>query len=361
MLLESAIEVQQDKPPRRTHPFDFSSNSTSTPTNKTSRAVDTYNGVSFLLSTQKILSIPAQPSQIDRNQSTPLHPRFRDEKYVTALLNLAEQTFSGPTSKTTAARSFTTSFQVPNDRQVSLPQSGALETGGPPVRPHPKVRLKDLSRVEKIMTRATPSDDGFSNFAPIPDLDLNAPEARQCASFNPMPLDASCTVSARPPNVQALANRVESHDLMHIVHSPEQNSTPLPESLKPPPHELEPNVQAYANWVKSHNFMDVAHSLEQNSAPLLESPKQPPRELELSVNGLQDPWANYVPSPIPEEVQALINAYICGRPFNLFVARSRLCDYWNLSLPEEFGYVMLGFFRVLSVQVRLFSFRGFVF
>jgi hypothetical protein len=230
-------------------------------------------------------------------------------------------------------------------------QSGPVDTGELPFRPHPKVQLKDL-------TGATPSDvviqDDFSTFASIPDLDLNAPEARQYVSSNPVPLDASCTVSVRPPNVQVHANWVKSHNFMDIIHSPEQNSALLPESPKPPPRELESNVQAHAHWVKSHDFMDIVHSPEQNSVPLPESPKPPPRELEPVVNGLQDPWANYVPSPIPEEVQALINAYICRRPSNLFVARSRLYDCWNLSLPEEFGFVMLGFFRVLSVQVRLF-------
>ena len=301
MLLESAIEVERYKPPRRTFSLDFSSNAASTPTNETSRGIDTENGVSFLPSTREIPSISAQPSQIDRTQLT-YDSRFQHEPYVTALLNIAEQTFSGPVSRTTAARSFTTSSQVPNDKQVSLSQSGPVATGEPPFRPHPKVQLKNL-------TGATPSDvviqDGFSNFAPMPDLGLNTPEARQYASSSTMPLVAPC--------------------------------------------------KAHANWVKSHNFVDIVHSPEQNSAPLPESPKLPPRELEPLVNGSQDPWANYVPSPIPEEVQALINAYICGRPFNLFVARSRLYDYWNLSLPEEFRYAMLGFFRVLSVQVRLFS------
>lgn len=154
---------------------------------------------------------------------------------------------------------------------------------------------------------------GVSNFASIPDLNLNPPGERQYASSNPMPLYVPCTVPAGPPSVQVDTNWVKSHNVMNIVHSPEQSSTPLPEFLK-----------------------------------------QPPREPEPPVNRWQDPWGDYVPSPIPEEVQALINAYVSGRPFNLFVARSRLYDYWNLALPEEFGFVMMGFFRVLFVQVRLF-------
>ena len=119
-----------------------------------------------------------------------------------------------------------------------------------------------------------------------------------------MPLDAPCTVSARPLNAQAHANWVKLHNFMDIVHSPDQNSAPLPESPKLPPRELESNVQAHAYGVESHNYMDIVHSSEQNSAPLPESPKLPPSELEPPVNGSQDPWVNYVPSPIPEELQA---------------------------------------------------------
>ena len=91
---------------------------------------------------------------------------------------------------------------VPNDKPVSLPHIGPADTGEPPVQAHPKGRS---FRVEQNMTGATRSDvatqDGVSNFGSIPDLYLDAPEARQYASSNPMPLDAPCTVSAGLPNV----------------------------------------------------------------------------------------------------------------------------------------------------------------
>lgn len=283
MLSEPAKKVQQNLPPWRTIPVDFFSKVAST---QTLRAVDIQNKFSFSLSKRNIPSVATQPSQIGRNQPIPLdpyHARFQDEQYLSTMLNLAEETFSGPGSRT-AARSFTASSQVPLV---------------------PKARLKDLFCTEKFITGATRSDvavqDGLSNFASIPDLGLNAPEERRYANSNIPPLNAPCTVPDGSSNV------------MDILHSSEQNNTPLPKSSKPPSHE----------------------------------PERP-------VDDSQDPWADYIPSPIPEEVQALINAYIYGRPFNLMVARSRLHNYWNLALPEEFGFVMMGFFRVLSIQVRPF-------
>jgi hypothetical protein len=134
------------------------------------------------------------------------------------------------------------------------------------------------------------------------------------------------------------------------------------------PDEL-PNVQVnakrfkYPNFKKTKlpDFKKTPLAPEENGATINppEPPKPPLREPAPLVNAPRDPWADYVPSPIPEELQGLIDAYVGGRPFNLFVARSRLHIYWNLALPEEFGFVMLGFFRVLSVQVRfLFPFRS---
>ena len=309
MLLESTKEVQQYQPPRHTLPANYSSNTASTPTNETSRVINVQNDFSFL---RKISAAATQSSQIDRNQLIPLHPhqsRFADEHYIATLLRIAERQFSA--SRTTAAQSSTTPSQTPmesSDKPVSLSKSGPVDAGEPLIRPHPKVQLKDLYRVERIMTIAI--QDGFSNFASIPDL--NAPKERQYASSNPPPSEAPCTVPDEPPNVRVNTKPFKLPKFNKIKFTPEE------------PLESE----------RSRDF-------------------QPLCEPEPSVNSSQDPWEDYVPSPIPEELQALINAYICGRPFNLIVARSRLYHYWNLALPEEFEYVMIGFFRVLSVQVRL--------
>ncbi len=63
-----------------------------------------------------------------------------------------------------------------------------------------------------------------------------------------------------------------------------------------------------------------------------------------------------VPSPIPQELQALVDAFVFGKPLTVLTSNQRFYDIWSLLLPKEYGYVMLGFFRIIGVEVRcLFS------
>ena len=63
---------------------------------------------------------------------------------------------------------------------------------------------------------------------------------------------------------------------------------------------------------------------------------------------LQD---TFIPSTIPEEIQAIIDSYLSGRPLLLVISNNRFFDYWSLRLPKEFRFFMLGYFRILGVQV----------
>ncbi|KIM39562.1 hypothetical protein M413DRAFT_447045 [Hebeloma cylindrosporum] len=313
ILSDYAKEARPYQSTWPTSSVDLSSNVASTSTNGTSRAVDIQNGMSSWLTQRNDSFLATQHFQGHRSQPIPLahNSRFRDEGYVAALLHVAERQFSGPPRMTAAARSFTVPSQVPlvpNDEPVLFPKSAM---GEPPVRPHPKVQLKDLFRVEQIISGRTQNDvvqDGFVNFSSIPDVTTHTWEERRYAASNPLPSDRPRTLPAEPPNLEVDRSGLS---FMNIQHSPEGNhaTLPIPETLEPPSVEPEPPV-----------------------------------------NDSQDPWAGYIPSPIPEEAQALINAYVCGRPFNLLVSRSRLEYYWNLALPEEYGFAMMGFFRVLSVQ-----------
>ncbi|KAF8959621.1 hypothetical protein BDZ97DRAFT_1837174 [Flammula alnicola] len=47
---------------------------------------------------------------------------------------------------------------------------------------------------------------------------------------------------------------------------------------------------------------------------------------------------------------ALIDSYLFGRPLTIIISNRRLKDHWSLQFPEEFGYAMLGYFRILGVQ-----------
>lgn len=59
-----------------------------------------------------------------------------------------------------------------------------------------------------------------------------------------------------------------------------------------------------------------------------------------------------VPSPIPQEIRALVDAYIFGQPLTVIVSNERLNDHWALPLPREYGYVVMGFYRIIGVEVR---------
>ena len=63
----------------------------------------------------------------------------------------------------------------------------------------------------------------------------------------------------------------------------------------------------------------------------------------------------FIPSTVPEEIQAIIDAYLSGRPLLLVISDKKFFDYWSLRLPEEFGFSMLGYFRILGVQVMTSS------
>lgn len=64
----------------------------------------------------------------------------------------------------------------------------------------------------------------------------------------------------------------------------------------------------------------------------------------------------FMPSTLPEEIQAVIDSYLSGRPVLLIISNKRFFDNWSLCLPEEFGFSMLGYFRILGVQV-LYHFK----
>ena len=61
--------------------------------------------------------------------------------------------------------------------------------------------------------------------------------------------------------------------------------------------------------------------------------------------------ASWIPPTVPEEIQAIIDSYLTGCPLLLVVSNKRFFDHWSLRLPKEFGFFMLGYFRILGVQV----------
>lgn len=61
-----------------------------------------------------------------------------------------------------------------------------------------------------------------------------------------------------------------------------------------------------------------------------------------------------MPLPIPDEIQALADAYINGIPIGVFASKSHLQGFWQLKLvQEEIGYAFMGFYRVSRVMESL--------
>lgn len=71
----------------------------------------------------------------------------------------------------------------------------------------------------------------------------------------------------------------------------------------------------------------------------------------IPMTGNEESLTEYVPSPIPEELQAMIDSYLFGRPLTVMASNAYMQEHWSLKLPDEYGYAMLGYFRILGVQV----------
>lgn len=65
-----------------------------------------------------------------------------------------------------------------------------------------------------------------------------------------------------------------------------------------------------------------------------------------------DAFPDYVPSAIPEELLALVDSYLFGRPVTIMLSNEYLQKHWSLALPNEYKYAMMGYFRILGIQVR---------
>lgn len=62
-------------------------------------------------------------------------------------------------------------------------------------------------------------------------------------------------------------------------------------------------------------------------------------------------YQELVPTPLPQEIQAIIDAYLFGMPLTLIVSRGRLLARWALLLSKDIGYAMMGYFKVIGIQV----------
>lgn len=92
--------------------------------------------------------------------------------------------------------------------------------------------------------------------------------------------------------------------------------------------------------------LPISTTKPKSRAPKPKSQKPPPAPI-----GPIPRRENGVPICIPDEIQALIDAYINGLPVGIFAARRHMEDFWRLKLPqdEEIGYAFMGFYRISRV------------
>lgn len=67
-----------------------------------------------------------------------------------------------------------------------------------------------------------------------------------------------------------------------------------------------------------------------------------------------------VPMPIPDELKALVDAYINCAPVGVFAAGKQIRGFWGLDVAHqgEFGYSFMGFYRVSRVWENLVEVNG---
>lgn len=56
-----------------------------------------------------------------------------------------------------------------------------------------------------------------------------------------------------------------------------------------------------------------------------------------------------IPFTLPPEVQVMLDSYVSGRPVVVVASNGVLRDRWSISLPHEYAYLYLEFFRVRCV------------
>jgi len=76
------------------------------------------------------------------------------------------------------------------------------------------------------------------------------------------------------------------------------------------------------------------------------TPLSDKRHLEAQI--LQD---SFIPSPLPKEIQTIIDAYISGQPLAVVITQNQLLNHWSLKVSEKYGYIIMGYFRIIGVQV----------
>jgi hypothetical protein len=154
-----------------------------------------------------------------------------------------------------------------------------------------------------------------------------------------------------------LLNKVHSEDTRFLPPPPPQEGERPPLNFLPlPPKNPMPTCAADAQAPVDERSTDTGPASQHKSVMIGEDSDamqlvDPGESLENPEVKTDELLRDYVPSPIPEELNALADSYQFGRPLTILISNGLLEKHWSLKLPREYGYAMLGYFKILGIQV----------
>lgn len=157
----------------------------------------------------------------------------------------------------------------------------------------------------------------------------------------------SLTSSCRPAELLFRHPYYETQPTVKTDTTPDAMYRPAFDILRSPPFE---DMESDISESNTHSAAIISDEAARAQLSFTNVALNAEYKVEQSwdVKALHD---TFIPSSIPEEIQAIIDSYSSGRPLLLVISNKRFFDYWSLRLPEEFGFSMLGYFRILGVQV----------
>ncbi|KAF9483051.1 hypothetical protein BDN70DRAFT_359669 [Pholiota conissans] len=184
-----------------------------------------------------------------------------------------------------------------------------------------------------------------------------------------LPMNAHIVLGTSPSQTAPTSQRApvaeEKHGSLNLVDSQAQNSfTAVKNSVAAGTGSMrttQANISSDGGRNSSYNDPPQPHNHSASISAAVGAlpPASAPHQAAVPVAEKlpQDPNAvadsalrEYVPSPLPEELAALVDSYLFGRPLTIILSGGVLEKHWSMKLPAEYGYAMLGFFKIIGVQ-----------
>lgn len=228
------------------------------------------------------------------------------------------------------------SFRDPNSLRLVVRQLANTILMGRIAEAMPSIDKLDSFLVSDLVQLLA----NFMGIAPIPHRSRLPPGAHPEFEFllNSVRKQRQKEMAQRPPMAD---KQVRLPQLVNNPYYPyDLCSPPIPPS--PLPH--------LTYTIHDGQATTAAHRIVVSPTPSTLADCSHLHTLEANQTHLTEDTAPLVPKPIPEELQALIDAYVFGKPLTVISSHRRLRDHWLLHLPTAYGYVVMGFFKIIGIE-----------